>query len=108
MGYNGIIQYSPPKKEKAEKNRINLEKKHVKDNIMYRRAYEIAGLQISNEIFTKNEFTKIKRAQPCITLDEAILVFEKARSGITLEKFAAEKQRTAEGYRKAFSKYFYG
>ena len=45
---------------------------------MLRFAYEIAGLKITNEQFTKSEFNIIKRKNPGITLDNAILIFEKA------------------------------
>ena len=74
---------------------------------MFRFAYEIAGLKITNEQFTKSEFNIIKRNNPGITLDSAILIFEKAKKGVTLEKFAVERQRTAESYRRVFDKYFY-
>ena len=73
---------------------------------MFRCAYEIAGLKISNEQFTKNEFNIIKNNNPNITIDNAILIFEKANSGITLEKFAYDRQRTANGYRNVFRKFF--
>ena len=74
---------------------------------MIRFAYEIAGLKITNEQFTKSEFDIIKRKNPDITLDNAILIFEKAKKGVTLEKFALERHRTAESYRRVFGKYFY-
>ena len=74
---------------------------------MIRLAYEIAGLKITNEQFTKSEFNIIKRKNPGITLDNAILIFEKAKKGITLEKFAFKRHRTAESYRRVFGKYFY-
>ena len=74
---------------------------------MIRFAYEIAGLKITNEQFTKSEFNIIKRKNHGITLDNAILIFEKAKKGVTLEKFALERHRTAESYRRVFGKYFY-
>ena len=74
---------------------------------MLRFAYEIAGLKITNEQFTKSEFNIIKRKNPGITLDNAILIFEKAKKGVTLEKFALERHSTAESYRRVFGKYFY-
>ena len=73
----------------------------------YRKGYEIAGLKISNESFTKSEFDIIKRKHPGITLDEAILTFENVETGASLEKFALKRQRTAENYRRVFGKYFY-
>ena len=72
----------------------------------YRKAYEIAGVQISNEIFTKSEFDIITKQHPYITLDKAILMFENVETGETLETFANAKQRTAKGYRNAYKKYF--
>ena len=74
---------------------------------MFRFAYEIAGLKITNEQFTKSEFNIIKRNNLGITLDSAILIFEKAKKGVTLEKFALKRHRTSESYRKVFGKYFY-
>tara|TARA_B100001105_G_C22042273_1_gene294519 strand:- start:27 stop:251 length:225 start_codon:yes stop_codon:yes gene_type:complete len=74
---------------------------------MIRFAYEIAGLKITNEQFTKSEFNIIKRNNPGITLDSAILIFEKAKKGVTLEKFALKRHRTPGSYRKVFGKYFY-
>jgi hypothetical protein len=73
---------------------------------MYKMAYQIAGIKISNESFTKSEFDIIKKANPNINLDDAILIFEKAKKGVLLEKFATTKQRTAESYRRVFRKYF--
>jgi hypothetical protein len=73
---------------------------------MYMMAYQIAGIKISNESFTKSEFDIIKKANPNINLDDAILIFEKAKKGVSLEKFATTKQRTAESYRRVFRKYF--
>ena len=74
---------------------------------MFRFAYEIAGLKITNEQFTKSEFNIIKRNNPGITLDSAILIFEKAKRGVILENFALGRHRTAESYRRVFGKYFY-
>ena len=72
----------------------------------YRKAYEIAGIKISNESFTKSEFDIIKRKYPGITLDEAILTFENVETGASLEKFAFRKQRTAKSYRNVYKKFF--
>ena len=70
-------------------------------------AYEIVGLlPLSNEQHTRNMFAIIKKSHPNITLDEAILMFEKAPKGVSLEEFADQKQRTAEGYRNIFREYF--
>ena len=73
---------------------------------MFLKAYEITGLHLSNEDFTKSVFDTIKKKNPNITLDKAILIFEKAPEDITLEEFAKRKSRTAEGYRKVFKTYF--
>jgi hypothetical protein len=73
---------------------------------MHRKGYEIAGTKISNESFTKSEFDIIKKMNPNITLDDAILCFEKANKGVTLEDFAVTKQRTAESYRNVFGRYY--
>ena len=73
---------------------------------MYRKGYQIAGTKISNETFTKSEFDIIKKANPNISLDDAILIFEKAKKGVSLEKFATTRQRTAESYRRVFKQYF--
>ena len=72
----------------------------------HRKAYEIAGIQISNETFTKSEFNIITQQNPYITLDEAILMFENVETGKSLETFAKTKQRTAKSYRNAYKKYF--
>lgn len=69
-------------------------------------AYEIAGLQLSYEQHTKNEFAKIKKKWPNVTLDQAILIFENAPKDISLNEFACQKQRTVQGYRNIFGKYF--
>lgn len=74
---------------------------------MFLKAYEITGLRLSNEDFTKSVFDTIKRKNPNITLDKAILIFEKAPTHVTLEEFAKRKSRTAEGYRNVFKTYFY-
>ena len=70
-------------------------------------AYKLTGYVITNEIFTKIEFDKIKKNNPQITFDNAILLFENAPKNISLEKFAITKMRTAEGYRNIFRDYFY-
>lgn len=44
--------------------------------------------------------------RPDCTLDEAILVFEKAPATFTLPRFAKSKMRTAEGYRNQFAPLF--
>ena len=75
---------------------------------MQRTACEITGLRpLSNQEHTHNEFKKIINAAPTISLDEAILVFENAPPHISLDEFATSKQRSADGYRLAFSTYFY-
>ena len=73
---------------------------------MILKAYEITGLGLSNEDFTKSEFNNIKKKYPNITLDKAILIFEKASTHITLEEFAKSKGRTAASYRKVFKTFF--
>ena len=73
---------------------------------MFRKAYEIAGVRISNEIFTHSEFHTIRQKNPNITLDEAILIFEHAPINVSLEQFAQKKHRTAASYRKVFREFF--
>jgi len=70
-------------------------------------AYKLTGYVITNEIFTKIEFDKIKKNNPQITFDNAILLFENAPKDISLEQFAITKMRTADSYRKVFQDYFY-
>ena len=50
-------------------------------------AYKLTGYIITNQIFTKIEFHKIKKNNPQITFDNAILLFEKAPKNISLEQF---------------------
>jgi len=73
---------------------------------MYKCAYEITGYKFDNHTFTTMEFNIIKQTNPGITLDQAILIFEKAPENITLEAFAKGKQRTACSYRRVYKKYF--
>tara|TARA_B110001454_G_scaffold181468_1_gene175541 strand:- start:21 stop:245 length:225 start_codon:yes stop_codon:yes gene_type:complete len=73
---------------------------------MYKYAYEITGYEFDNHTFTTMEFNIIKQNNPDITLDQAILIFEKAPANMTLEGFAKEKHRTASGYRGVYKKYF--
>jgi len=70
-------------------------------------AYKLTGYIITNQIFTKIEFHKIKKNNPQITFDNAILLFEKAPKNISLEQFAITKMRTADSYRKVYRDYFY-
>ncbi len=75
-------------------------------NIMLVPAHKITGFHFTNEQLTKNEFSKIQAKFPGISFDKTILLFENAPKNITLEKFAASKQRTAEGYRKTYLPFF--
>ena len=70
-------------------------------------AYKLTGYVITNEIFTKIEFDKIKKNNPQITFDNAILLFENAPKDISLEQFAITKMRTADSYRNVYRDYFY-
>ena len=70
-------------------------------------AYKTTGLHpLTNEQHTRNEFERIKKRWTDISLDQAILIFEKAPKGVSLEEFAHQKQRKAEGYRNIFREYF--
>ena len=73
---------------------------------MYKCAYEITGYKFDNHTFTTMEFHIIKQNNTGITLDQAILIFEKAPDNMTLEDFAKEKHRTASSYRRVYKKYF--
>jgi len=73
---------------------------------MIKRAYELTGYGITIETFTKMEFDEIKQTNPGISLDQAILIFEKAPEHMTLGEFAKQKSRTATGYRSVYRKYF--
>ena len=73
---------------------------------MILKAHEITGLYLSNEDLTKSEFSIIKKKYLNITLDKAILIFEKAPTHMTLEEFAESKNRTADGYRKVFKTFW--
>ena len=41
-----------------------------------------------------------------ITIEEAILIFENAKAGVTLDEFAKSKQRNRSGYINAYEEYF--
>jgi hypothetical protein len=71
-----------------------------------RRKEDHARVQEAAKELTIGEFEKMIIKKPSIKLDEAILIFEKAPRGQTLEKFAEEKMRTAQSYRNTFNKEF--
>ena len=74
---------------------------------MYLRAFEIAGtIPHPEEQRTSACFEEIMKAEKGLTLDEAILRFEHAPTGQTLDEFAQHKGRLAEGYRRRFKPYY--
>ena len=68
-------------------------------------ANALTGLQIDEKQLTKSVFHLYKCQNPNITLDEAILRFEKSECA-TLEEFARSKHRTAASYRKVYRPFF--
>jgi hypothetical protein len=72
---------------------------------MFITAYELTGYKIDEKQLTKSVFHLYKCQNPSITLDGAILRFEKSTFN-TLEEFAQSKYRTAEGYRKVYRPFF--
>jgi len=71
-----------------------------------KRREEHAEAQKAAEELTITEFGNMLLKNPSITLDEAILIFENAPEGQTLEEFAITKMRTAESYRNTNRKFF--
>ena len=65
-----------------------------------------AQVQKAVKEFTIKEFEKMILKKPSIKLDEAILIFEKAPKGQTLEEFAEVRMRTAKGYRNKNREFF--
>ena len=68
-------------------------------------ANALTGLKIDEKQLTKSVFHLYRCQNPNITLDEAILRFEKSES-TTLEEFAQSKHRTAASYRKVYRPFF--
>ena len=68
-------------------------------------AYELTGYTLDEKQLTRNIFHSYKQKYPFITLDQAILLFEKSTDS-TLEAFAYSKHRTAASYRKVYKPYF--
>ena len=68
-------------------------------------ANALTGYKIDETQLTKSVFHLYKCQNPHITLDEAILRFEKSEIA-TLEKFAQSKHRTAASYRKVYRPFF--
>ena len=75
---------------------------------MFKKAYDITGFgpPPPENLLTLSIFSTINKKNPNLTLDATILIFENAPKGITLEEFAAHKQRNASGYRNAFTPFF--
>jgi len=71
-------------------------------------AWKLTGYKIDEKELTRLSFQMFKRENRLISLDEAILKFEKAAPNISLNEFAEKKNRTAENYRKTYKKYFIG
>ena len=53
-----------------------------------------------------NTFVDIILNKPNVSLNEAILIFEKAKEGMTLKEFAKSKMRLEENYIKIYKPYF--
>jgi hypothetical protein len=87
---------------------LELKRKIFLKRRMYISAIELTGLIPDNLIqkHTKKIFSEIINNNPGITLDNAILIFEKASPNITLEQFAISKHRTVASYRKVYKLYF--
>ena len=71
-----------------------------------RRKEDHARVQEAAKELTIGEFEKMIIKKPSIKLDEAILIFEKAPKGQTLEEFAEVRMRTAKGYRNKNREFF--
>ena len=68
-------------------------------------ANALTGYKIDEKQLTKSVFHLYKCQNPKITLDEAILRFEKSECA-TLEEFARSKHRTAESYRRVYRPFY--
>ena len=68
-------------------------------------ANALTGLKIDEKQLTKSVFHLYKCQNANITLDEAILRFEKSKCA-TLEEFSRSKHRTAASYRKVYRPFF--
>ena len=75
---------------------------------MKKEAWELTGFRKTEDFVLYREFLKYRQQNAKITLDESILLFERADKCETLESFAKKKQRNAESYRKIYKKYFRG
>lgn len=53
-----------------------------------------------------NAFTEIILENPNIGFDNAILKFENAKEGLTLDQFAETKMRISDSYRKSYRPYY--
>ncbi len=73
---------------------------------MYLPAHQLTGYAVTAEFYTECAFRKMMKADPSITLDEAILHFEKAPTHLSLAEFARDKGRKADGYRASFGSIF--
>ena len=71
-------------------------------------AWKLTGYKIDEKELTRLSFQKFKREKPLISLDEAILKFEKADPNTSLKEFAEKRHRTAQNYRTTYKKYFIG
>jgi hypothetical protein len=71
-------------------------------------AWKLTGYKIDEKELTRLSFQMFKRENPLISLDEAILKFEKAEPDVSLKEFAEKRHRTAQNYRKTYKKYFIG
>jgi len=75
---------------------------------MYIEAYRLAGYRVSYEEYTLAVFRRAREDNPSLTLDQAILYFEKAAPDVTLKVFAEAHGRTPDGYRNSYRIYYDG
>jgi len=91
---------------------INSKEEKNIDIYMNRRAGEIKNrdqqiINVANDIQTCKIFMDLIKEDPNIIIENAILQFENADpSETTLEDFAEEKSRTAEGYIRQFKPFY--
>lgn len=83
---------------------IEQELRDIRNNLSAKRKrWEINNK--TNELLI-NAFAEMILENENISLDEAILNFENAEAGNTLENFAKSKMRNADSYRNSYEPYF--
>lgn len=79
---------------------------HINMQLFIMEAWKLTGYKIDEKELTRLSFQKFKRENPLISLDEAILKFEKAKPDISLKEFAEKRHRTAQSYRNVYKHFF--